>query len=143
MEPRSDRNWVFLLSTQLMGAARSLTWSSSPTLPTTYTKHDYDPDSDRFPIIHRVNLHPPRNIPATRFNWERTAWPKVTHEVASLLKWTSPIQYPTQAKIDHAAGHLTDCIQQSLKKHVAVSLPSPYSKQWWTDKLKAARTKVN
>ena len=99
--------------------------------------------TDHFPIVTQFDIHAPQAIWKPRHNFRLVEWPELIQTLTDdLANIPIPTEIHNTNTFTHRLNMLNDIIQNTIKTHVKLTKPSPYSKRWWSTDLAKEKRKT-
>lgn len=94
------------------------------------------PIADHLPIVTVIELPIARSASAPSPNFHDVEWDKFEETLGDALTRHSPaVKINSKAEFDDKVDKLTTIIQETIRSHVPVKKPCPFSKRWWNREI--------
>ena len=92
--------------------------------------------TDHMPILSQLEIMPGQTVFKAKFNYRATDWMEFCESLeAGLTAWPEPEEITMTAQFHATLEQLDLVIKAAITKHILMTKPSLYSKQWWTKEL--------
>jgi hypothetical protein len=99
--------------------------------------------TDHYLIDTQIDIYTPKTKWKPRHNFRTTDWPEFVKTLKNnLANLPLPTEIENISDFNHRLKELNKAVHDTIKKHVKLSKPCPYSKRWWSNELAIEKKKM-
>jgi hypothetical protein len=92
----------------------------------------------------QIDIYAPKTAWKPRHNFRMADWPELVKTLkTNLANIPPPTEIESVQEFNDRLKTLNKMIQDTIKEHVKLTTPSPYSKRWWTTELANEKKKCS